>query len=271
MAVGGLFWISSVNVSCYHGDWDVADDPATPASLGRILLLDFMMWICQLVSLELIYITAHSGNIPQSTMFPYPDYLLPPTYSHSAREAELTAIRDQKEEDVEDDVESGLKRRRKKGFESAFEELDGEMDALWLNDDDGPGGRPRGEYSSPLSDRLLISPATSTSRPMSDDPDVRIREPPLIFSLSFIHIFTLVFHLPLPNPPPAAFAGGTPNPTPPVTPGVETTSPQIQPRTLARVVETDIDSSRIQRELDQGEDERTRTMPGDFRNTGSRE
>jgi hypothetical protein len=114
------------------------------------------MWICQLVSLELIYITAHSGNIPQSTMFPYPDFLLPPTYSHSAREAELSAMRNKNEEDVEDDVESGLKRRRKKGFESAFEELDGEMDALWLNDDDGPGGRPRGGYSSPLGDRSLI-------------------------------------------------------------------------------------------------------------------
>ena len=78
----------------------------------------------------------------------------------------------------------------------------------------------------------------------------------------------LMFALPSPNPPPAAFAGGTPNPTPPVTPGIETTSPQIQPRPLARVVETDIDSSRLQREMDEGDadDRRTRTMPGDFRN-----
>lgn len=112
------------------------------------MVLDFIMWICQLVSLELIYITAHSGNIPQSTMFPYPDYLLPPTYSHSVREAELGAMKNEDDEVGDDDVESGLKRRRKKGFESAFEELDGDMDALWLNDEDGPGGRPRGGSQS---------------------------------------------------------------------------------------------------------------------------
>lgn len=237
------------------------------------MVLDFIMWICQLVSLELIYITAHSGNIPQSTMFPYPDYLLPPTYSHSAREAELDAMRNETDEAGDDDVESGLKRRRKKGFESAFEELDGDMDALWLNDEDGPGGRPRGVYNYLSGEPVAHRTASSTSRLLSDGPDVRIREPPLVFSLSFIHIFTLIFHLPLPNPPPAAFAGGTPSPTPPVTPGVETTSPQLHPRTLARVVETDVDSARIQQELDQGDDDdqRTRTMPGDFRNTDSRE
>jgi hypothetical protein len=80
-----------------------------------------------------------------------------------------------------------------------------------------------------------------------------------------------MFALPSPNPPPAVFAGGTPSPTPPVTPGIETTSPQLQPRTLARVIETDIDSSRIQREIEVGdeEDRRTRRMPGDFRNEDS--
>ena len=114
------------------------------------------MWIYQLVSLELIYITAHSGNIPQSTIFPYPDYLLPPTYSHSAREAELDAMRHENDEAGDDDVENGLKRRRKKGFESAFEELDGDMDALWLNDEDGPGVRPRGVYNYPSREQSLI-------------------------------------------------------------------------------------------------------------------
>ena len=62
---------------------------------------------------------------------------------------------DDEEDDKADDVESGLKRRRRKGFESAFEELDGEMDALWLNEDDGPGGRPRGEQH-PLSDTIVL-------------------------------------------------------------------------------------------------------------------
>jgi hypothetical protein len=89
------------------------------------------------------YVTAHANTIPQSASFPYPDYLLPPTYSASAK-TESTAD-DDEDDKADDDVESGLKRRRRKGFESAFEELDGEMDALWLNEDDGPGGRPRGK------------------------------------------------------------------------------------------------------------------------------
>lgn len=54
------------------------------------------------------------------------------------------------DEEIEDDVESGLKKRRRRGFESAFEELDGEMDALWLNDDEGPGGRPRCKLTYPF-------------------------------------------------------------------------------------------------------------------------
>ena len=121
-----------------------ADGVATPASLTRIVVLDLLIWLCQLVSLEVTFITAHAGNIPHSTSFPYPDYLLPPSYT-SATKAESEV--DDEEDDTADDVESGLKRRRRKGFESAFEELDGEMDALWLNEDDGPGGRPRGEHS----------------------------------------------------------------------------------------------------------------------------
>jgi hypothetical protein len=132
----------------------VADCPATPASLTRIVVLDLLIWLCQLVSLEVTFITAHAGNIPHSTSFPYPDYLLPPSYT-SATKVE-SGLDDEEDDKAEDDVESGLKRRRRKGFESAFEELDGEMDALWLNEDDGPGGRPRGEHYSHPQNYVLI-------------------------------------------------------------------------------------------------------------------
>jgi len=135
----------------------IADSLATPASLTRIVVLDLLIWLCQLVSLEVTFITAHAGNIPRSTSFPYPDYLLPPSYTSAPKvESGLDDEEDDKADD--DDVESGLKRRRRKGFESAFEELDGEMDALWLNEDDGPGGRPRGElFLHPQNNVLIYS------------------------------------------------------------------------------------------------------------------
>ena len=145
MEAGGSYWILSVNASHTPDDSKVhiADHIATPTSLTRVVTLDLLIWICQLVSLEVTYITAHANNIPHSPSFPYPDYLLPPTYSSDTK-AESGI--DDNETTAEDDVDSGLKRRRRKGFESAFEELDGEMDALWLNEDDGPGGRPRGKF-----------------------------------------------------------------------------------------------------------------------------
>lgn len=130
----------------------VADRIATPASLERIVFLDLLIWLCQLVSLEVTYITAHTGNIPHSPSFPYPDYLLPPSYEAEKAESEV----DEEPDKVDDDVESGLKRRRRKGFESAFEELDGDMDALWLNKEDGPGGRPRGTPMVQCVKRMLI-------------------------------------------------------------------------------------------------------------------
>jgi hypothetical protein len=106
-----------------------------------VVALDAVIWIAQLASLELTYITAHAGNIPHSTSLPYADYLLPPPRLRaSVGNNETTTTEDDK---GDDDIESGLKKRRRKGFESAFEELDGEMDALWLNDENG--GRPRGK------------------------------------------------------------------------------------------------------------------------------
>lgn len=104
---------------------------ATTASRTRILLLDLLIYVGQMVTLLLTFITGHASRIPQSETFPYPDVLLPPDQPRPEKAKET--------EDLEDDVESGLKQRRRRGFQSAFEELDTES-SLWLNDEDGPGG-----------------------------------------------------------------------------------------------------------------------------------
>lgn len=99
--------------------------------------MDILIYLGQLVTLVLTFCTAHGNKIPSSASFPYPDVLLPPSSTNTD-----TAVSKKADDEMEDDVETGLKKRRRRGFESAFEELDGEMDALWLNDEDGPGGRP---------------------------------------------------------------------------------------------------------------------------------
>lgn len=101
--------------------------------MSRILLLDLLIYLGQIVTLMLTFITGHANSIPHSDSFPYPDLLLPPTPTRHQKHRET--------DDEEDDVESGLKQRRKRGFQSAYEELDSEESSLWLNDDDdGPSG-----------------------------------------------------------------------------------------------------------------------------------
>lgn len=102
--------------------------------MSRIMLLDLIIYLGQLVTLLLAFIAGHAHRIPHSDSFPYPDVLLPPAPPSRQQKIENAA------EDDEDDVESGLKQRRRRGFQSAYEELDVEESALWLNDDDGPGG-----------------------------------------------------------------------------------------------------------------------------------
>lgn len=107
--------------------------------MTRILLLDLVLYLGQMVTLVLTFVTGHAARIPSSSSFPYPDVLLPP------EQPRYQPVKDAADDGDEDDVESGLKRRRRRGFESAFEELDTEESALWLNDDGGSaqaGGEP---------------------------------------------------------------------------------------------------------------------------------
>lgn len=93
-------------------------------------MLDLLLYLGQLVTLVLTFVTGHTNSIPASDSFPYPDPLLPPEQSR------YTAVKDADDDTEEaDDVESGLKQRRRRGFESAFEELDTDEPSLWLNDD----------------------------------------------------------------------------------------------------------------------------------------
>lgn len=107
--------------------------------MSRILLLDLLIYLGQIVTLMLTFITGHANSIPHSDSFPYPDLLLPPTPTRDPKT--------RSNEEEEDDVESGLKQRRRRGFQSAYEELDTEESALWLNDDDGPGRESSAELS----------------------------------------------------------------------------------------------------------------------------
>jgi hypothetical protein len=77
--------------------------------------------------------------------------------------------------------------------------------------------------------RLLSSSTTYRSRPNT-------RDPPLIFSLSLVHAVQLLWHLPSPSVG-RSFSGGTPIPTPPVTPGAS-----VPPSLSAEVMMDDTQS-----------------------------
>ncbi|OCF35696.1 hypothetical protein I316_02751 [Kwoniella heveanensis BCC8398] len=165
---------------------------ANPASLRRVLLLDVLLYVLQLVGLCVSYVT-HATQLPSTAALPYDDLLLPPQDEQNGPE---TIIFDDDEDEV--DLEQGGlgvngRTRKRKGL--AYQQVQGDEPEreLWLDDDEGPSG------------------SGSSSR-------IRIAEPPLIFSLPLRHITNLVFRLPAPLPPPRAFSGGTPQPTPPVTP-----------------------------------------------------
>ncbi|WVF65415.1 hypothetical protein IAT40_000142 [Kwoniella sp. CBS 6097] len=164
---------------------------ANPASLTRVLLLDVLLYLLQLVGLCVSYVT-HATQLPSTSALPYDDLLLPPQDEQQSPETVLFND-DEDEVDPEEGGQGAGKTRRRKGL--AYQQVQGDEPEreLWLDDDEGP------------------SESASTSR-------IRITEPPLIFSLPLKHIINLVFRLPAPLPPPRAFSGGTPQPTPPVTP-----------------------------------------------------
>jgi hypothetical protein len=98
-------------------------------------------------------------------------------------------------------------------------------------------------------------------------------------------MIALIIFLPLPNPPPAAFAGGTPLPSPPVTPSVGAAAPGFDPHRLrtATLLSTasgaDSQTWRImaarqavsEREAGDtaNEDDPAPRMPGDYLNVGN--
>ncbi|WWC98100.1 hypothetical protein V866_004991 [Kwoniella sp. B9012] len=202
---------------------------ANPASLTRILLLDLLLFLIQLVGLCVSYVN-HSTNLPKSPSLPYDDLLLPPTeYQDIA--IPTTTLFDEDEDEI--DLEGGTRQRksRKGKGKNKYEAI--ESEELWLDDDE--------ELSKPSNN------------------GIRITEPPLIFNLPLKHIISLIFKLPSPSPPPRAFSGGTPMTTPPFT-------PPIAP--LARIPDEDEDT-RQQTSDDgrEGEGELGR-IPGEYRRQG---
>lgn len=97
--------------------------------------MDLLIYLLQITSLTVSYITNHSSNIPRSSAFPYEDLLLPSTDDLLPEEALDTA---------ESDMESGLRWRKGKGKVSAEDE----ENALWLDDEDTlRGTRCKWSYS----------------------------------------------------------------------------------------------------------------------------
>ncbi|ORX39159.1 hypothetical protein BD324DRAFT_618685 [Kockovaella imperatae] len=159
---------------------------ARQASFTRILLMDLTLYILQLSALVVSYVNhqihAHPDEM-KITALPYDDLLLPNAQAMDLDEPEF-------------DLESGLRKRRKGQRDGAEE--------IWLDDGDDAND----EHTMSDRKRLL----SSTSSPSSSAS--RIREPPLIFSLTLPHILNLVFRLPPPPQPRPSFAGGTPAPSP---------------------------------------------------------
>ncbi|RSH95191.1 hypothetical protein EHS25_000277 [Saitozyma podzolica] len=170
---------------------------ARPASLTRVLLLDLLLYILQTTSLIISYVNSHASKLPRSASLPYDDLLLP---------TDASAVVEIDAEDVDLESGEGFKRRGRRRDpvdEDGEAEEEDDDEIVWLNE---------GE-----EDELIRGSDPLATRASSRGTQ-RIREPPLIFSLSFSHILSLVFRLSSPSPPPPAFAGGTPLPSPPPSP-----------------------------------------------------
>ncbi|ORY33122.1 hypothetical protein BCR39DRAFT_521365 [Naematelia encephala] len=173
---------------------------SNPASLTRVLLLDLLLLVLQLTALVISFITNHGDNLPSSSHFPLDDLLLPPDDSHFTS----TVLQDE----ADFDLEEGKAHRRRRQSRGPYEAVESNTE-VWLDEDEDI---PEAGPSRRSSERTKL---LSTSAPKRR----RLREPPLIFSLSLSHLINLIVYLPSPNPPPRAFSGGTPSATPPQTPG----------------------------------------------------
>ncbi|WOO84935.1 uncharacterized protein LOC62_06G008444 [Vanrija pseudolonga] len=170
---------------------------ANPASLVRVLLLDLAIYILQVATLVVCYITNYSSTLGKSDVFPYDDLLLPPSQPTALASDDL-------------DVETGDQfRQRRFGKGPRYQNVSADATDVWLEDDS--------------ADATEEQPLRRTPRPrLSSFGSSAIRgrrtDVPLIFTISLTHLFNLLFRLPPPTPPPRLFSGGTPLNTPPVTP-----------------------------------------------------
>lgn len=216
-------WVRAGCRECESGwhTWivELTPEPARPASLTRVLLLDLLLYILQTTSLIISYVNSHASKLPRSASLPYDDLLLP---TDTSPEIEIDA------KDVDLESGEGLKRRGRRrepeDDDGAADEEEDDDETVWLNEDE-EGELIRGELLGPVTVRhesVLMLGWSPGSDPLSTRASSRgtqrIREPPLIFSLSLSHIISLVFRLSSPSPPPPAFAGGTPLPSPPPSP-----------------------------------------------------
>ncbi|KAL1407598.1 histone H4-like TAF Taf6, SAGA complex subunit [Vanrija albida] len=169
---------------------------ANPASLTRVLLLDLAIYILQVATLVVCYITNYTSTIGKSDVFPYDDLLLPPDLPAGGASDDV-------------DVETGDQfRQRRFGKGPRYQNLSADASDVWLDDE---------------GDATEEQPLRRTPRPrLSSFGSRSIRgrrtDVPLIFTISLTHLFNLLFRLPPPTPPPRLFSGGTPLNTPPVTP-----------------------------------------------------
>jgi len=202
----------SMTTAIHNVTSDVHADPtANPASFTRIILLDIAIFLIQLTTLTVSYITNYSPTLPKSEHFPYDDLLLPPAPRPAIADGDL-------------DVESGDQfRQRRNGKGPRYQNVpEGEVWFDEQEDEDDPllGGeyahaRTIAGYQSTHAE----PPAAPPARVFPDVSRSRGRRSavPLIFDVSPLHFLSLVFRLPNPTPP-RLFSGGTPLHTPPATP-----------------------------------------------------
>ncbi|CAK9781695.1 unnamed protein product [Cutaneotrichosporon oleaginosum] len=165
---------------------------ANPGSLTRVLILDLVIFLLQLVTLIVCYIVNYSPTLPKSDVFPFDDLLLPPEAS--------TGIRTEADLDVES---GGQLRQRRHGKGPRYQNLATDESGSW----------PEGEEEELPA---ISSPSRSPSR--ASTPIRRGRSGvPLVFSIPLGHMLNLIVRLPGPSPMRVA-SGGTPLASPPASP-----------------------------------------------------
>lgn len=93
------------------------------ASVLRIILLDVVIYLLQLITLVVCYIVNYGPTVPASSIFPYDDLLLPPDTPQAVAESDI-------------DVETGDQfRQRRMGKGPSYQQVAGDDSDLWLDQD----------------------------------------------------------------------------------------------------------------------------------------